>query len=101
MGAIERAVNGNLCLGCGACAVAFEDAPVKMSVSAEGYLRPSVARALTPDEDHRVERICPGLGLSHTERNADFHPLWGPLLRVSTGYACSAKFVMPARLVAG
>jgi len=90
MASIESVLKSNLCLGCGACAVAYPDSPVDMVVSEEGYLRPRVHRALSETEVQVFDQVCPGQSLSHPTRGAHFHPLWGPLVDVGTGYSAAA-----------
>jgi len=58
-----------------------------MAFNQHGFLRPVVVKPMTPADDALVRAVCPGLGLTHPSQTAAYHPLWGPLVAVHTGYA--------------
>lgn len=84
-GALARVERGNLCTGCGGCALIAPDA-VRMEMRDPGYLRPVQARALTPAEDRQIARICPGLGQTVQAEGRTDDVLWGPYVSMHTGY---------------
>lgn len=84
---LREIVDADLCAGCGLCAGLFPQ-QVGMALNGEGYLRPVAKRGLDAKEGKLLTRVCPGAGLAHPSRGAEFHPLWGPILRCQTGYAC-------------
>lgn len=85
--AITRIVDAKLCTGCGACKGALPAGKVDILLNAEGYLRPVVKQPLSDADNHLVEAVCPGTRLEHDAGLANYHTLWGPLLKVRTGYA--------------
>lgn len=84
-GALARVARGNLCSGCGGCALVAPD-KVHMALQSPGYLRPVQTGALTPDQDAQIARICPGLGQTVTPANRIDDVLWGPYVSMHTGY---------------
>lgn len=61
-----------------------------MAFNQHGFLRPVVLQPLTPADETLVRAVCPGIGLTHAPQTAAYHPLWGPLVAVRTGYALDA-----------
>ncbi|MEL7466321.1 MAG: Coenzyme F420 hydrogenase/dehydrogenase, beta subunit C-terminal domain [Pseudomonadota bacterium] len=84
---LTSVMKGGLCTGCGACAAAVGPNKLSMRMVEPGYLRPAATAPLTEAEAERFEAICPGLGLELEAEGRDAHPLWGPYLRVRTGWA--------------
>jgi coenzyme F420 hydrogenase subunit beta len=84
--ALARVERGNLCTGCGGCALVAPDA-VRMEMRKPGYLRPAQTGVLTPAEDARIARICPGLGQTVQADGRIDDVLWGPYVSMHTGYA--------------
>jgi len=59
-----------------------------MQMAATGYLRPVVLSPLPRRQLIEFERTCPGRSLKlEPEAGAEVHEIWGPLKRVSTGWA--------------
>jgi coenzyme F420 hydrogenase subunit beta len=85
-GALARVERGNLCAGCGGCALVAPDA-VQMEMRDPGYLRPVQTGALTPEQDSQIARICPGLGQTVQADGRTDDVLWGPYVSMHTGYA--------------
>ena len=87
---LARVARGDLCAGCGACAamapgrIALEDRDL-------GFPRPVQVGDLTPDEEASLAAVCPGLGQVVTASGRADHPLWGPFLSVSVGWASDAE----------
>jgi len=84
---ISNAVANNLCVGCGICAVIFEQAVVEMKISSNGFLRPHVIKEPNHSEIELFNKVCPGINVSHTRRDSSFTPTWGPVKEVMTGHA--------------
>lgn len=83
---LARVAKGNLCAGCGGCAL-VAPGKIEMEMVDPGYLRPRQLAPLAPDEDDRVARICPGLGQSVTAEGRTDDVLWGPYHSMMTGHA--------------
>jgi len=84
--ALKRVSHGNLCAGCGGCAL-VAPGKIEMVMTPPGYLRPRQNAPLEPQEDARIARICPGLG-QQVEVGARIDDvLWGPYLSMFTGYS--------------
>jgi coenzyme F420 hydrogenase subunit beta len=80
-------VDNGLCTGCGACAAVIDSAGVQMRLDGSGYLRPEASTPLDAQARKRLDEVCAGRTIEHGPTEGDYHPLWGPLLTVSTGYA--------------
>ncbi|MCP1170039.1 Coenzyme F420 hydrogenase/dehydrogenase, beta subunit C-terminal domain [Limimaricola litoreus] len=87
---LTRVERGDLCSGCGGCALASEGA-IEMGLSAPGFLRP-VQRAAIPEEtDRRIAAICPGLGQTLDRQATHDDVLWGPYEEMRTGWASAPE----------
>ena len=84
--ALDRVARGNLCAGCGGCALVAPQ-KVVMEMTPPGYLRPRQTAPLTATEDARIARICPGLGQKIEASGRTDHVLWGPYEAVKVGFA--------------
>lgn len=84
---ISKVVDANLCTGCGLCAGVFSPTAASMALNEEGFLRPVQSRALNQAEAQLFDRICPGAGLQHPDRDNTFQALWGPIQTVMAGHA--------------
>ena len=58
-----------------------------MELDGTGNRRPVRTTPLRDDEQRVVAAVCSGATLEHEPRTAPYHPLWGPLVAVRTGYA--------------
>lgn len=84
---LSKIVDNGLCLGCGGCVATLQRDDLKMAMTSDGYLRPSVV-PLDANERAKLVQVCAGLALEHDgSREEEYHPLWGPIREVSTGYA--------------
>lgn len=83
---LASVARGDLCAGCGACAGLFPDR-ISMDVGTPGFLRPRQIGTLTPEEDADIARICPGLGQRVTAEDRPDHVLWGPHVKMLTGWS--------------
>ena len=83
---IERIVAADLCTGCGACA-ALAPSALEMRHAETGFARPRRMGALTQSEDKTIARLCPGRAQSAPAPADKTHPLWGPYMHLSQGWA--------------
>lgn len=83
---IESIVENGLCTGCGICE-SLTAGKVSLAMDKGGYLRPVVSQPLSISEERMVREVCPGISLEHGALSVAYHPLWGPLHHVRTGYA--------------
>lgn len=81
---LARVKKGRLCTGCGACAALVDK--IRMEPSPDGYNRPVPKALLNWQEDRRIAKVCPGLGL-RPARMEGADPLWGRVLALRTGHA--------------
>lgn len=87
---LARVDRGNLCSGCGGCAAAAPGR-VSMTVSHEGFLRPSQTAPLNPTEEARIAEICPGLTQTVNAQGRTDDPLWGPFVTMQQGHATDTE----------
>lgn len=84
-GVLARVERGNLCTGCGGCAL-VAPAKVQMEMRDPGYLRPIQTGVLSAAEDALIARVCPGLGQTVQAEGRVDDVLWGPYVSMHTGY---------------
>lgn len=84
---LNYVIKNNLCLGCGACTQASDCSKLSMTLSLDGYLRPSLKSELTKVEDDQFARICPGLEVKHKAKNEYWTELWGPVVGSHVGWS--------------
>jgi len=65
----------------------FERSVAEMKISLDGFLRPQTIRKLEHSEIELLNKVCPGISVSHLKRDNSFTPTWGPVLEVMTGHA--------------
>jgi coenzyme F420 hydrogenase subunit beta len=84
---LERdVVEPGLCAGCGLCeAIARPDA-IRVHLDRFGYFRPKVVRTPSSSVTKLIKACCPGVQLVRRSGSVPYHPLWGPILSVNTGY---------------
>lgn len=71
----NEVLSTGLCIGCGACAVAFPG-KVEMSQSATGFMAPAEAIPLSHEEELAFGQFCPGVKVSSPA--AGRGRVWGP-----------------------
>lgn len=81
-----KVARGDLCAGCGAC-VALTSGKIKMVTVAPGYLRPKQTEPLNTEEETAIATVCPGLGQTVTAAGRTDPVLWGPHVKMMTGFA--------------
>ncbi|MDF0541259.1 Coenzyme F420 hydrogenase/dehydrogenase, beta subunit C-terminal domain [Sphingobium sp. H39-3-25] len=84
---LENITSNGLCLGCGACVASINRSDLRMALTEDGYLRPQSAAPLNDVEQNILNAVCVGRALSHESIDEDYHPLWGPIKWLGTGYA--------------
>ncbi len=83
---LARVLRGNLCAGCGGCALAAPG-KVRMEMAPPGYLRPRQLAALSTQENATIEQICPGLGQTVAADGRTDDILWGPYETMEAGHS--------------
>ena len=91
--ALRRVADGYLCAGCGACAAL---APGHVSMEYRlGHRRPVQREALTAEQEARIARICPGLGVKQDRGESRppklDHPVWGPIEAIRAGHSADPE----------
>lgn len=88
---VRTIVAGGLCSGCGLCAGLgkSDDPAFAMRDTAESYRRPVSLRPATREEQALIDAVCPGARIVHDPAGmeADYHPVWGPLIEVRLGWS--------------
>lgn len=84
--ALATVARGDLCAGCGGCALVAAGA-VEMRMARRGFLRPVEIGAVTDEQERVIARICPGLGQAVAPAGAPGHPLWGGFRAMHSGHA--------------
>lgn len=79
-------VDNGLCLGCGGCVAAIRRDDLRMTMTPEGYLRPTPV-PLDRAQRQVLDTVCPGHALHGHQHRGDYHPLWGPVSDCATGHA--------------
>ncbi len=72
------------------CESVVGSSKVQMRLSSEGYLRPETIGPLTETDVADVRAVCPGIRLEHSRAVENYHPIWGPIQTVRTGFATDA-----------
>lgn len=85
--ALARVKRGNLCSGCGACALIAPE-KISMAYEAPGFLRPNQKVGVTAVENTKIALVCPGLRqeVILTGKQQD-DVLWGPYISMRSGHA--------------
>jgi coenzyme F420 hydrogenase subunit beta len=86
-GPLDDLINSGFCSGCGICAGLLGSSKVQMRLSQQGYLRPLTLKALDAEDAELVQTVCPGIRIEHDSSPCNYHPIWGPIIRVRTGQA--------------
>lgn len=88
---VETITANGLCAGCGLCAGIAEraDPPIVMELSDAGYRRPRVVGEIDAALAQTIDAVCPGANIRHdpARMEADYHPVWGPLLEARLGWS--------------
>ncbi|MEY4979188.1 MAG: hypothetical protein RLZZ352_1458 [Pseudomonadota bacterium] len=65
----------------------FPERAAKMQLASDGFLRPVQLRELSDQEAKQFNAVCPGVTVQHKTRGPEFHTLWGPIVKLQTGFA--------------
>lgn len=84
---LQSIVASGLCHGCGGCAASLPDGRITMSMTDDGFLRPTTASPLTTTETKIVRQVCSGASLAHPDIKPYYDPLWGPILASRVGHS--------------
>lgn len=88
---IDKIKSNGYCAGCGLCASVAEKGQINMQMNASGYLRPVAQQVLSSEIEKRINEMCPGVHMQHPAGLKNYHPIWGPLVKVRTGFAKDAE----------
>lgn len=88
---IKQLTKSDLCVGCGLCQSIISDDKIRIDMTSEGYLRPHLKEKMTDNEECLIKKVCPGIYLEHENIDQNSSPIWGPLIRVRTGYAVDSQ----------
>lgn len=80
-------VRAGLCSGCGLCEAVAGQESVRIDMSRDGYLRPTVIKLPSLAHMHTIARCCPGLRVELKRSRVAYHSLWGPIVELHAGYA--------------
>ena len=83
---LKRVARGNLCAGCGGCAL-VAPGKIDMQMTPPGFLRPQQSGALTAQEEAHIAQICPGLGQEVDAEGRQDDVLWGPYVSMQMGWS--------------
>lgn len=84
---LDNIKRNGYCTGCGLCASIADPGQIQMQINASGFLRPVVGEAVSGKVSAEIKDACPGIHMEHQSRGSHYHPIWGPLLQVRTGFA--------------
>lgn len=85
---LREVINNELCLGCGACSVAFTEKNIVMRENRNGFLRPTIVKQLTNNDEEIFSSICPGLKINQSDENLDAQEiLWGPIKSINIAWS--------------
>jgi len=84
---IEDVVENGYCTGCGICESIAPEKSIQIKLNKSGFLRPEIKQPLSNEVLSLIKSVCPGINIKHTNHDKDPDVIWGPLEKVSTGYA--------------
>jgi coenzyme F420 hydrogenase subunit beta len=89
-------VRNGLCIGCGLCRSIAGGDRVRLVMTPEGRERPVAREPLNEETLVRINAVCPGTrvgGPDPAQRSevAQSDPIWGPVERMSIGYAADPE----------
>ncbi|BBO99523.1 Coenzyme F420 hydrogenase/dehydrogenase, beta subunit C-terminal domain [Sulfuriferula nivalis] len=86
-GLIDTITKNGLCTGCGLCESIAPKGQIQVELNASGYLRPRTLETLSSATENKIAEVCPGVTVQHPAGIKGYHPIWGPLVKVRTGFA--------------
>lgn len=90
-GLIDSITKSGLCTGCGLCESIAPKGSIRIELNTSGYLRPRVVNTLAIEVEKQIAEVCPGVILQHPEGLKNYHPIWGPIVKVRTGHALDSE----------
>lgn len=84
---IDIVKSSGLCAGCGVCEAITNSVAIKMQMDEHGYLRPQIVDKITIEQEHVIEAVCPAVKVDYLATDVEYHPIWGSLLSVDTGFS--------------
>ena len=86
---LDDIVENGLCMGCGICRSVLGAGKITATLEADGLERPRARVPLDAADIARLNAICPGVHVSFPDiaDGAQRDPMWGPITRISRGYA--------------
>ncbi|KAB2965001.1 Coenzyme F420 hydrogenase/dehydrogenase, beta subunit C-terminal domain [Zoogloea sp.] len=91
LNSLARAIEADLCSGCGLCEGLLGASRVSLKIDSAGYLRPVLGTQLSPGESTLFESVCPGLNVSHPHGTKGHDPIWGPMLSAKIAAAADPE----------
>lgn len=58
-----------------------------MQMTGPGFIRPTLNRPLTQEEDDAAISVCSGAAIDQCHDGRNYHDTWGPLIKVEVGHA--------------
>ena len=83
---IDDVVTRGLCVGCGLCESLAGADRLKLSLNAEGFLRPKKLVPIDPATERHVLALCPGNVQRMDAAPVPTDTIWGPLAGLFEGY---------------
>jgi coenzyme F420 hydrogenase subunit beta len=89
---LKDIVENGFCLSCGLCKELAPGA-IDMRWASNGHIRPQVSRALTPEEDAAIVRVCPGINQTGPFDEPLQRPnaVWGDVRKVVMAWAADPE----------
>ena len=86
---LQEIVESGYCNSCGLCAAVVPEGVIDMALSPQDQLRPRPTRALTADEEARIQAVCPGVSQQGPWFDGEdrLHPIWGRVRATYEGWA--------------
>lgn len=84
---IDEIKTKGYCSGCGLCVSVAQSGEIKMEINSSGYLRPLVKLPISEQVESQIKEVCPGIHIEHSTQFQHKHVIWGPLVKVRTGFA--------------
>ena len=85
---VNDIVTNGLCTGCGACESIASCEVLRMGLSPEGFMRPSLTGELSHETEERVLAVCTGRAMPHPpEADGPVHRMFGRILHMGRGHA--------------
>lgn len=84
---LKKIINYNLCIGCGLCESILGQQKCTMKLDANGFYTPVVRGGLTSQENHLINKICPGVRVEGPRSKGS----WGSLKFICQAWAADKE----------